>query len=106
MARPCASVPVGAKPPWNHPQVTLLAFSKSPTLVPVAVIMFVPCSLGLVTTQSSYPGRGSPITEPRVAPLAMLPDALAGLLLGRRATSVAPKVLPEIKFSAPGVEGP
>ncbi len=33
-AKPLA-VPVGAKPPWNQPHVTPLAFSRSPMFLPV-----------------------------------------------------------------------
>src|ERR1700759_1236639 len=35
-AKPAAFVPVGAKPPWNQPQLTFLALSRSPMFLPVA----------------------------------------------------------------------
>ena len=35
-AKPAELVPVGAKPPWNQPQVTFLALSRSPMFLPVA----------------------------------------------------------------------
>ena len=34
---PLLSVEVGAKPPWNQPQVTWLAFSRSPMFWPVSL---------------------------------------------------------------------
>src|ERR1700674_571361 len=97
---------MGAKPPWNQPHEMPLALSRSPTFVPEIVIMLVPCNFGLVRTQSSSPGRGSPMTEPVVFAPAMLPLALAGTPFGRFAPRVAPKVFPEMRFTAPGVEGP
>ena len=33
---PCAVRDVGAKPPWNQPQVIPLALSRSPTFLPAA----------------------------------------------------------------------
>ena len=35
---PLAVVDVGLKPPWNQPQVMLLALSRSPTFLPVIVM--------------------------------------------------------------------
>src|ERR1700675_324448 len=77
MARPFASTPVGSKPPWNQPQVMFFAFNKSPTFFPAIVTIVVVCNRGLVSTQSSFAGRGSPIIAPVVEPLAILPEALA-----------------------------
>src|SRR5712672_959057 len=68
--------------------------------------MFVVCSLGFVTTQSSKPGRGSPTIVPVVNPSNIFPFGLAAVPFGRSGTSVAPDVFPAIKLRAPGVEGP
>src|SRR5438105_15758402 len=83
-----------------------LAFSKSPTFLPDTVIWFTLWNFGFDATQSSSNGRGSPITAPVVAALAMLPDALARLPFGRFGDSVAGKVFPATRLSAPGVDGP
>src|SRR5882762_1720967 len=84
-ARPLETL-VGAKPPWNQPHEMPLALRRSPTFVPAIVIMFVVCNFGLVRTQSSRPGRGSPMTEPVVFPPAILPLGLEGAPFGRFAT--------------------
>ena len=58
-AKPAALVPVGANPPWNQPQVTPLALSRSPMFLPVAT----PSGLVVVwlaSEQSSYAGSRSP----------------------------------------------
>src|SRR5712692_1105843 len=83
-----------------------LAFSKSPTFLPDTVIWLTPWNLGFDATQSSSRGRGSPITAPVIAALAMLPDALAGLPFGRVGNKVPGNVFPATKLSAPGVDGP
>src|SRR5258706_16154695 len=83
-----------------------LAFSKSPTFLPDIVIWFTPWNFGFEATQSSSNGRGSPITAPVVAALAMLPDALAGLPFGRFGDRSAGKGFPATKLSAPGGGGP
>src|SRR5215472_3501872 len=54
---------VGLNPPWNHPQVTPLAFKRSPTFLPL-VISTVPCPVlvpPLSAPQSSSAGSGSPV---------------------------------------------
>src|ERR1700739_4406705 len=80
----------GLKPPWNHPHVIPLPLSRSPTFVP-AIAAFG----GVAMVQSSLAaiGRGSPMIVPLVTLL-----GISGV--------VAPWVWPEIRFSAPGVEGP
>ena len=83
-----------------------LVFSRSPTFLPDTVIWLTVWNLEFDATQSSSNGRGSPITAPVVAALAMLPDALAGLPFGRFGDKVAGKVFPATKLSAPGVDGP
>src|SRR5258708_27221023 len=84
----------------------LLAFSKSPTFLPDTVIWLTFWNFGFEATQSSSSGRGSPITAPVVAALAMLPDALAGLPFGPLEDKIAGKIFPANKFSAPEVDGP
>src|SRR5260370_35481099 len=83
-----------------------LPFNRSPTFLPDTVIWLTVWNFGFDATQSSSRGRGSPITAPVVAALAMLPEALAGLPLGRVGNKVPGKVFPAIKLSAPGVDGP
>src|SRR6266403_1897030 len=83
-----------------------LAFSRSPTFLPDSVIWLTPWNFGFEATQSSSNGRGSPITAPVVAALAMLPDALAGLPFGLVGKRVPGRVFPATKLSAPGVDGP
>src|SRR5208282_1400804 len=85
-AFPCKVRLVGLKPPWNHPHVTPAAFKRSPIFCPFIAIV-------VLAEQSSYVGSASPMT----VPFAETPGRLAG---------VAPAVLPETKFSAPGVDGP
>src|SRR5690349_526964 len=79
---------VGRKPPWNQPQLTPLALSRSPMFWPLIVML-----LGLGDEQSSSAGFGSPITVPLATP----PGTDDG---------VAPWLWPAIRLSAPGVEGP
>src|SRR6202012_1282364 len=55
VALPAALVEVGRKPPWNQPQLTLCAFSRSP--------MFLPVIVSVPEPQSSRPASVSPITE-------------------------------------------
>src|SRR5271156_1420052 len=106
MAWPLALKPVGAKPPWNQPQVMFFALSKSPTFGPRIETMVVVCNPGFVSTHSSPAGRGSPITGPVVEPLAILPAALAVAPLGLVGNRVAVAVVPAIMLSAPTEEGP
>src|SRR5215471_7566509 len=80
----------GRKPPWNHPQVITLALSRSPTFVPDIAAFG---AVAIVQSSKSAIGRGSPM---------MLPFATLSGISG----VVVPWVWPEIKFSAPGVEGP
>src|SRR5207237_10430048 len=102
---PEAVAEVGLNPPWNHPQVTSLAFSRSPTLVPPIATLF---RVGLA--QASKKGSGSLTT---VSPpcLTAVPDGpgqpvQATLPTGKSPPQVAPKVLPATTSKAPGVEGP
>src|SRR5579862_1524196 len=85
-----ATTDEGLKPPWNHPQVMCLAFSRSPTFIPDMEAL---AALAIVQSSKAAIGRGSPIT----VPLATL-FAMSGV--------VTPWVCPEIKFRAPGVDGP
>src|ERR1700733_15974016 len=89
MAWPLALKPVGAKPPWNQPQVMFLALSRLPTFVPTIETMVVVWSWGLVNTHSSPAGRGSPITGPVSELLAILPDGLAAAPFGLVGNRVA-----------------
>src|SRR5271166_4122433 len=106
MAWPLALKPVGAKPPWNQPQLRFFALSRSPTFGPTIETMVVPWRPGFVNTHSSPAGRGSPITGPVLEPLAILPAALAVAPLGFVGNSVAVAVVPAIRLSAPTDEGP
>src|SRR5215471_16922645 len=80
----------GLKPPWNQPQVMPFLFSRSPTFVPLIAAFDAD-----VIVQSSFAatGRGSPMMVPLSTVL-----AIAGV--------VAPWVWPEIRLSAPTVDGP
>src|SRR5262245_16359550 len=80
----------GLKPPWNHPQEIPLALSRSPTFFPDIAAF---AAEAMVQSSNSATGRGSPM----IVPLATL---------SRMSGVVAPWVWPEIRFSAPGVEGP
>src|SRR5437764_14984824 len=87
-----AAVVVGRKPPWNQPQVTPLAFRRSPTLRPVSATR---PAFGL--EQSSSCGSGSPTTVPATTAASSPSLSSAGS---------APCVLPATRFRAPGVDGP
>src|SRR4051812_38360160 len=84
IALPAEVTAVGRKPPWNQPQVTPLSLSRSPT--------FLPDIVALPEPQSSSAGSGSPTIDE-----SWMPPAAAGL---------APCVVPAMRLSAPGVEGP
>ena len=58
-SKPPALVPVGAKPPWNQPQVTCLAFSRSPMFLPVMTPTGL-LEVWLESEQSSKAGSMSP----------------------------------------------
>src|SRR5215467_482072 len=104
-------VVAGLKPPWNHPQVTPCSLSKSPTFRPLNVMNVRGAAGaagdGSVQSSNSGEGRGSPVTEPTpVASIAVtLPPALP-VRPERSGASIAPWVCPEIRLTAPGVEGP
>ena len=86
-----ASTPQSANPPWNQPHVIPLAFSRSPTFLPDIVTV-----LSMPATQSSSAGRRRR-------------SGSGHNLLGRvpaRDRLLAPCVWPEIRLSAPGVDGP
>src|ERR1700712_1952805 len=72
----------GLKPPWNQPHETLSAFIRSP--------MFWPLIEPLPDAQSSSAGSGSEIMVPFSTP----------------EPAAAPCVVPAIRLSAPGVDGP
>src|SRR5579871_1498237 len=76
----------GAKPPSNQPQVRCAAFNKSPMFTPLIAAV-------APAEQSSNVGSRSPMTVPFTTFL-LVP------------VTVAPLVWPEIRLSAPGVDGP
>src|SRR5690242_21638542 len=104
--KPAVLVPLGVKPPWNQPQVMCWALSRSPMFRPDTT------PSGLVLTwplseQPSNAGSRSPLTEP--LPVAGSGSGMAGAVAGAPVcgfTACAGLVLPEMTFSAPGVEGP
>src|SRR5216684_2327950 len=99
---------VGAKPPWNQPQLMRLALRRSPTLGPAILI----CTRDLGLEQSSSSGCGSPITVPCGSPPAtkVLPEMLALVGVGTPFTGTVawtmPCVCPAMRLSAPTVDGP
>src|SRR6266566_5319624 len=105
-ANPALLVPLGANPPWNQPQVTPLALSRSPTFLPVAMATGL-VVVWLASEQASKAGSGSPKTVPRPALLGGLtaPGAATGCPVLGLTAKLAP-VWPEIRLSAPGVDGP
>src|SRR5437870_4842742 len=82
----------GRKPPWNHPQVMPFSLSRSPIFLPVSVTRFLP-----PVRQSSRAGRGLPIMVPSTTCVFRLPVS---------STTLSPWVWPEIRLTAPGVDGP
>src|SRR2546428_506000 len=76
------------KPPWNQPQVTPFAFSRSPMFLSFGSTVVVTS----LVSQISPAGCGSPITVPFAV--------TAGLVVAK------PCVCPEMRLSAPGVDGP
>src|SRR5215471_10277021 len=103
----CLAFLQSAKPPWNQPQVMPLALSRSPTFLPPI------SATDWVVLQLSKNGRSSLKIVPRPCG-AGTPGVLAvensaghfGALIVAPPPQMAPKVLPLIRFSAPGVEGP
>src|SRR5581483_5152546 len=77
-----------ANPPWNQPQVIPFAFKRSPTFLLFGSVEVV---LSRVSHLSPA-GCGSPIT--------VRFNVTAGLVVAN------PCVWPEMRFRAPGVEGP
>ena len=108
-----AALVVGAKPPWNQPQVTWCAFSRSPMFLPVMTPSAL-VAVWLVSEQSSKYGSMSPYMAPRPsAPyVPMWPGAgtseLTGgtTVVGPGGAAYALLSSPEIRLSAPGVDGP
>src|SRR5437016_14431151 len=102
---PVAVREVGLKPPWNQPQVTFPALSRSPTFWPPIETLFL---VGLA--QASNRGSGSLITvsEPCfcAGPDGAGQPVHAALPAGKSPPQVAPKVLPATTSKAPGVDGP
>src|SRR5215470_3667261 len=104
-------VVAGLKPPMNHPHVTPCSLSKSPTFRPV-IVMYVRAFAGAagdgnVQSSNAGEGRGSPMTEPTPVPsIAVTLPAALPVRPERSGASDAPWVCPEIRLSAPGVEGP
>ncbi len=97
---------VGRKPPWNQPQVTPRAFSRSPTFLPVRAARLFD-DVRFLLEQSSYAGSGSLITVP--TPFASgETTAYESLTVAPvfGSTACTPWVWPEIRLSAPGVDGP
>src|SRR5262249_62205587 len=80
----------GWKPPWKKPHVIPRAFSRSPILRPVIL------TLSRVV-QSSKNGWGSLMTAPATV---SGPNAVG------RSGGIAPPVCPEMRFRAPGEDGP
>src|SRR5450830_1839072 len=77
-----------AKPPWNQPQLTFFALSRSPTLTFLE-------SVEVDVSRESHTspvGCGSPMTDPFVV---TADDVCA-----------KPCVWPDTRLSAPGVDGP
>src|SRR5262249_33414499 len=93
---PFELVIVRSNPPWNHPHVTPAAFRRSPMFL----LLDVKKKLSR-DVQTSPDGCPSPMALPP----AMSPAA-AGRLWGPPVPDTAPKVLPAIRLSAPGMEGP
>src|SRR5690242_12445079 len=85
---------LGLNPPWNQPQVIPFAFKRLPTFWPFMVMRVL---VGRVQSSSTSDGRGSPMTE--VEGRLTFPAALPCVML-------APLVCPEMRFKAPGVDGP
>src|ERR1700760_2438653 len=59
---------VGAKPPWNQPQVMFFWLSRSPTLLPPICTVLAVAVPPLSAPQSSWNGSGSLMTVPLVSP--------------------------------------
>src|SRR6266566_5594406 len=105
-AKPAVLVLVGLKPPWNQPHVMLFWSSRSPTLRPWSAARLLVLAW-LPPEQSSNAGSGSPNTVP--TPWALGEPATDGSVTWAPVfgfTAMASLDEPEIRFSAPGVEGP
>src|SRR5215831_2861777 len=99
---PFPSLRDGPKPPWNQPQVTLAPLSIVPMFGPDIF------TVGLAwLAQLSKNGSGSPTTVP-VWVVGLCEPMAPGSGTGApwALTEVPPKVWPEIRLSAPGVDGP
>src|SRR6185312_17426787 len=96
-------VEVGAKPPWNQPQVTCCAFSRSPTFWPL-ITPSAPVVVWFVSEQVSKYGSTSPFIEPSW--MALDVAGWLGLVAQAGVRANAPAVSPDITLSAPGVDGP
>ena len=92
---------VGAKPPWNQPQLTPLALSRSPTFRPLILTRGVAVVGAAVVERVgvAVDGAGPLASGEPTAPGSgtTCPAAFSG---------VAPPVWPETRLSAPGVDGP
>src|SRR5258705_531152 len=105
-AKPAALVEVGLNPPWNQPQLTFLALSRSPMFLRGGGAGGL-VGVWLAPEQSSWGGWGSPYTVPRPALFSGLtPPGSSPLAPVLGSTGKAPPVWPEIRLSAPGVDGP
>src|SRR5262245_14369252 len=92
---------VGVKPPWNQPQETPFAESRSPTFLFVASM-----PIFSVPLQSSYQGSGSPITALAVTPFSVVVTTSPAATAFASAFRSAPPVMPDTTSIAPGVDGP
>src|SRR5262245_6610943 len=97
---------VGLKPPWNQPQVTPLRLSRSPMFVPsIAPRLLV--DVWLLSEQSSHAGSKSPMSVPTPAPFGDCVMFGADVIWWvTDVSATAPCVCPEIRLTAPGVDGP
>src|SRR5882672_9047295 len=105
---PSGFFPVSAKPPLNQPQVTDFLLRRSPMFSPdiVTRVLFAVPRTG-VRRQLSKPGRGSPMRAPELRPPAIAPAGLPGVVpLAAKGSMLAPPVLPEMRLTAPTLEGP
>src|SRR5262245_35424877 len=101
-----AAVTVGLNPPWNQPHVMPLRFSRSPTFVP-SMAPRLKVDVWLVSAQSSHAGSGSLMTVPTPAPFGDCTTKGSDVMVCvTELTATMPCVLPEIRFTAPGVDGP
>src|ERR1700733_1163369 len=93
---------VVSKPPSNQPQVMLAVFRRSPTFLPAISVVG-----AVVDEQMSPCGSLSPnIVKPPWPSATMLLMVLVGLVPLLAAKPTAPLVWPEIRLTAPSVDGP